>query len=517
MTIQKNKRVQSGIDYCFLIVGISLLLRLIFIAFNGLLVEEAYYWNYAEHLDFGYLDHPPMVALLIKASMLIFGLHEWSVHLPAMICWGGTAFFVFKLTELIARGAGRYSVMLFSILPFFFLQSVVITPDPAVMVCWSAALYYLYRVLVLDETQCWYVTGVWLGLGLLSKYTIVLLGLPIFAYLCIVPAARVWFTRKEPYLAVLIAALLFTPVIYWNATHEWASFVFQSVSRFNSPSSFSLHKFIGLLVFVLTPVGIWELWQLFRKSELSASKLVIKTQQFLQLFTLLPLAFFAFYGLTHTVKFDWIGPGLLAIIPWFAVLTYNALGQLHPGQKLTFKECSYNAYYNWLSTAVVFLVIYVGLILIITFGVPEFAHRKFLGRYFAWDRLTQEFNAVASQVEHDTHSSPEFAPLDAYNIGSELSFYQTLFFKQGKIEKIYPVVGRQIFGCNSLMYKYWFNGENLSGKTLILISTELGDFDIVTVKAGTIEKSPLQEIWSYSERGNSKIQPFYYKIVEMKP
>ena len=122
MTIQKNKRVQSGIDYCFLIVGISLLLRLIFIAFNGLLVEEAYYWNYAEHLDFGYLDHPPMVALLIKASMLIFGLHEWSVHLPAMICWGGTAFFVFKLTELIARGAGRYSVMLFSILHFFFLQ-----------------------------------------------------------------------------------------------------------------------------------------------------------------------------------------------------------------------------------------------------------------------------------------------------------------------------------------------------------------------------------------------------------
>lgn len=475
-------------------------------ASNGLLVEEAYYWNYGEHLDFGYLDHPPMVALLIKASVLLLGLHEFSVHLPALICWVATAFYLFKLTELIVRGAGKYAVMLFSILPFFFMQSVVTTPDPPVMVCWSAALYYLYRSLVLDESRCWYVAGIWLGLGLLSKYTIVLLALPLFLYVCIEPTSRSWFARKEPYICALITLLLFSPVIYWNATHDWASFAFQSVQRFGSDSSFSVHKYMGLILFVMTPVGVWQFGQLFRKKELIDSGLKIKTQRFLQLFTLVPIVFFGVYSLKYPVKFDWIGPGLLAIMPWFAVLSFN------PNQAI-----KQNPRSNWFLTAAVLLFFYVGLISVISFGISDAIQKKFLTRYFSWRDLTADFYEVARRVESETNAAPIFAPLDTYNISSELSFYQALFFAQGKIPKIYPVVGRHIFNGPSLMYKYWFNGENLSNKTLILITTELDDFDILNVKAEVVEKSPQRMIWSHSQRGKEKIQPFYYKIVQMKP
>ena len=144
--------------------------------------EEAYYWNYAQHMDFSFLDHPPMVAWLIKASTLIFGTNEFGVQFPALLCWAIAAFFSFKWTELIYRGTGQYAVLLLSLMPYFFLQSLAITPDQPVLVCWSAALYYLYRSLVLDESRSWYVAGVWLGLGMLSKYTIVLLGPSVLLY-----------------------------------------------------------------------------------------------------------------------------------------------------------------------------------------------------------------------------------------------------------------------------------------------------------------------------------------------
>ena len=287
-TIKLNQIISKNISitFTFLIIVVSLGSRLLLLGSYDLLAEEAYYWNYAQHLDFSYLDHPPMVALLIKASTSIFGANEFGVRIPSLICWLLAAFFSFKLTELIRQGSGQYAVMLLSILPFFFLQSLVITPDQPLLVCWSAALYYLYRSLFFEESKCWYLTGVWLGLGMLSKYTIVLLGPTTLLYLIIVPTARHWFSRKEPYVCVLIAALLFTPVIYWNAIHEWASFVFQSSRRFHATSSFSFHYFIGILILFLLPSGIFGLWHLFNKKMLKSAPIDEKTQRFLQIFTL---------------------------------------------------------------------------------------------------------------------------------------------------------------------------------------------------------------------------------------
>ena len=83
-----------------LIVGISFLLRLLWIGNNSLLVEEAYYWNYAQHLDFSYLDHPPMVAILIKLTTSIFGTNEFGVRIASIFCWLLASFFSFKLTNL---------------------------------------------------------------------------------------------------------------------------------------------------------------------------------------------------------------------------------------------------------------------------------------------------------------------------------------------------------------------------------------------------------------------------------
>ena len=76
--------------------------------------------------------------------------------------------------------------------------------------------------------------GIALGLGLLSKYTIAILGPAALAFCLADRHSRTWFLRPQPYVAVLIAAALFAPVVCWNFTNDWASFRFQGGERFGT-------------------------------------------------------------------------------------------------------------------------------------------------------------------------------------------------------------------------------------------------------------------------------------------
>jgi hypothetical protein len=488
-----------------LLIGLSFLLRVACIGWNDLLVEEAYYWNYAQHLDFGYLDHPPLVAVLIRASTALLGTHEFGVRVMSIVCWVLASFFSFKLTNLIARGCGWYAVFLMAILPFFFLQSLIMTPDQPLLVCWSAGLYCFYRALILDEAKYWLVAGGWLGLGMLSKYTMVLLGLAAFCYVCIDPASRRWFRRWEPYAAVGITVLLFTPVIYWNITHAWVSFVFQSSRRMSETFSFSLHQLFSLLVFFLTPLGLIGLWKLVTAEARDAALIPPQTKRFLHVFTSVPLVFFGIFSVTHALKFNWIGTGLLAIIPWLA-LEMNA-------SRLATKP---NLYKGWLLTAVLLLLGYSGLMVGVISGRPAALNQQLLSKYIGWNDLTEQVYAIARGVELKTGVTPVIVPLERYNLSSELTFYQAQALSQHRILKTYAVQGSHVFGGESLMYRYWSMNTELLNHVLILVSDNPKHFDNPTIKQRAIEQSSVQSIWSSSQGEKDPIRPYYYQVVKMK-
>src|SRR3954466_7411937 len=83
------------------LIAALVLLRIGYLGFAELFPEEAYYWNYAKHLDIGYLDHPPMVAWLIHLGTWLFGNNEFGVRLFAVLSSLTAGFFAFKLTELL--------------------------------------------------------------------------------------------------------------------------------------------------------------------------------------------------------------------------------------------------------------------------------------------------------------------------------------------------------------------------------------------------------------------------------
>lgn len=477
------------------------LLRLWFMLKANLLVEEAYYWNYSTHLDYSYLDHPPMVALLIKLGTSILHATEIGVRIATLPCWILTCYFSVRLTNLINKDAGWYAILFLSILPFFYIHSLIITPDIPLILSWAASLYYLYQALVLTKANSWYWAGFWLGIGLLSKYTIILVPLSTLFYLLIDKRARQWFFRKEPYYCALIAFILFTPVVYWNATHHWESFLFQSAHRFQDSFHFSFHKLIGLALIYLTPAGCLGLWILFTKKY--STLLPQRSTFFFQTFTLIPLIFFSLFSLTHGIKINWIGPIFLAIIPWLSLLITNNQ-QIN---RITFNK-------GWAISCVVIVIIYSCLLSTIILDQPKKITHRLFGKMLAWDTLTYTIYTIAQKTAEDTHSTPVLLPLDLYNIASELTFYQKKYFDQGLIDRPFPVVGAHVFGLNSLMYKYWGGIEQIKGKVLILISPSI---PLISYALLDHRLTPLSAITSvsHSELKGFKNSTLYYQTVKM--
>ncbi len=483
----------------FLIV-ISLLIRLVAMSSISLIAEEAYYWNYANHLDFGYLDHPPMVAGLIKLCTLLLGSSEFGVRAASLFCWCICTGFSYQLTRRIAPDSGIRAIFLLSILPFFFLHALIITPDLPLIAAWSACLYYLYVALVEENKTAWYAVGMWLGLGMLAKYTIVLLGPAVLVYLIITKQWRRVLSSPQPYYATMIALLLFSPVIYWNATHQWTSFLFQSTRRFNATDEGSLLAFGGLLIFFLTPIGLWSLWKLFTKQNkpLTTTAINITQRRFIQCFTLTPLLFFASFSAIHTIKFNWIGPSLLALIPWLSAVHSPRL----------------NRYWLWLGVGL--LISYSVFITGIMSGRPIPFYHALLTKYIDWKDFNQQVHHIAEEAQQQWHKPLALLPIDRYNLASELAYYQMRAHQQDKNDAMYPVVGSDRFGYEALMYHFWSKDMPLNNDIVLLITENAQILKSAFVKDKVIDLSPIQYFWSHSQGAAQPVIPYYYQLVRFK-
>ena len=278
------------------------LLRVAFLAKPDLFPEEAYYWNYAVHLDIGYLDHPPMVAWLIHAGTAVFGDTELGVRIGVVLCSLVTAFFTFRLTTLLFDSrAGMMAVLLVQLLPFFFLTGFMITPDAPLTACWAGALYFLAKVLLHEKAGAWLGLGICLGVGMLSKYTIALLGPATLLFITLDARSRRWWRHPAPYAAVLFSIAIFSPVIIWNARHHWASFAFQSADRVAEARRFSTHELLAAIFVLLTPVVVVLVWKALRGQPADESR----RRLFARIYTLVPLFVFLLFSFTHRVKLNW--------------------------------------------------------------------------------------------------------------------------------------------------------------------------------------------------------------------
>jgi dolichol-phosphate mannosyltransferase len=457
--------------FCIGVVVFSLVLRILYLGLPALLEEEAYYWNYAQHPALSYLDHPLMVAVLIRIGTFLFGDTEFGVRACTIVCWMVTAYFSYTLTRsLYDRATALRAVLLLSILPVFFAIGLVMTPDAPLTACWSASIYFLYRAFLLEKPKAWFGVGIFLGLGMVSKYTIALIGPAIVLFMLMDPRSRKWFKRPEPYLAVLIAIIIFSPVIIWNAQHNWASFVFQGERRVTGLTEFSTHILIGQILLLVTPTGVLALLAFLRygrssPSILSKPDLDRRTHLFFLLLLLVPLLVFIVFSLTKEVKLNWTGPLWLALIPFMAT-TMRGEGDA-PALVRWCRQL-------WPATVVIFLLL-PGLFLhFYSLGLPgvPILDRPFLT---GWDTVARTIENIVETEEKKNGDRPLVIGMDKYKIASGLVFYRyknAISMKAKTPERVIKETSAShIFGWDGLMYAYWFPPAGMVGKDLLLVAS----------------------------------------------
>jgi 4-amino-4-deoxy-L-arabinose transferase-like glycosyltransferase len=249
-----------------LVAGLALLTaaRVAFGAHLPLGDDEAFYWEWSRHLAPGYLDHPPAIAWLLRASTAMLGNTRLAVHLVPAALLACTSLAVWTLTrELFGRDdTAAVAAALFNAIPAFAAGGLLAAPDGPLGLAWMMTLVWAWRAANARGGPGWLWTGMWLGLALDSKYTAAALGVSIALWLVVEPRDRAWLRRSGPYAAGAVAALLFAPVVWWNATHAWASFRFL-LERLGGSSGPTAPVFLGIELVYFGPLLLpWLVWAL---------------------------------------------------------------------------------------------------------------------------------------------------------------------------------------------------------------------------------------------------------------
>ena len=445
------------------LVGYAIALRLLYVGLVDLIPEEAYYWSYAQHLDLGYLDHPPLVAWLIRLGTLVLGHREVAVRIGALGCWLVAAGFVFGLARAMhGWDAGVASLLLFAVLPYFFAVGLVMTPDAPLVAAWSGALFFLARALLLGRTRAWWGAGACLGVGLLSKYSIGLLALAIPVFLLVDIPSRRWLRRPTPYGAAALAALLFSPVVVWNARNGWASFAFQSARRLAKAPEFGLPWLVASAAILLSPLGIAAAIAalLGRGEDPTASSDARRARRFVLVFTAVPLAVLAAFSLRHEVRANWTGPVWLAALPELGASVAVLAASPRPRGLAR----------AWEATLWILLLLYGAGLQHLALGLPGVGQPAGLRLPVGWRELGAAVDAISGSLEHEAGRRPLRVGMDHYFITSELAFYD-----EG--DGAGDAVGRHLFGLHDLMYVRWAPAAALDGRPLVLVSFDRADLE----------------------------------------
>lgn len=288
--------------------------------------DEAHYWEWSRRLDWSYYSKGPLVAYFIAAFTRLGASTDFFVRLPAVLLSLGTGILVYRLArELFASERAAFlAVLACSANPLFSAGSILMTIDAPMAFFWTLAAYGTWKAVRSDPSAAsrwWVVVGLALGCGVLSKYTMLLIVPCLGAYLCISPRARPCLMKPAPSLALCIAVVLCTPILVWNAQHEWVSFRHVGAlaglaaagsaeeARFTAKTFF---EFLGSQFAVASPV----LFVALVVAMITSGRLGLRERRDEHLFLFLlaapPLAFFLLWSIYDKVEGNWAAPAYLA-------------------------------------------------------------------------------------------------------------------------------------------------------------------------------------------------------------
>ncbi len=234
-------------------------------AHYGYFRDELYYIACSRHLAAGYVDQPPLSSFILYISMKLFGDSIFALRLLPALASGITVY----LTGLIARklNGGMFAVtlacLIMAITPQFLGTNTIYSMNGFDWLFWSLGAYIVLLIVISEQPgprtrRLWLILGITLGFGLLNKIDILWFGSSLVVAL-LLTHQRTHLRTKWPYIAGIIALVIFSPYIVWNVAHNFATLEFIHNASSIKYASQNPLTFISDTILVMNPLAapVW--------------------------------------------------------------------------------------------------------------------------------------------------------------------------------------------------------------------------------------------------------------------
>lgn len=274
--------------------------------------EALFYW-WARFLDYGYYDHPPMVAWWIAAMQATLGHAEWAIRMPAVLLPLAVGWVMWWGWSPFDRERAAWAVLLYWLAPVNWLNALITTDTPLVLwVVASAAAMARAEWAAKQGRMAWglyALSGVCLGLAFLSKYFAVLLGAAYLVYFAVFARGH-W---RGFVLMVLCALPAVALNVVWNLTHCWTNIMFNLFNRNEGAEASPTNVLVYLVMmgYLISPVLLWLGWR-----HRSAWRPALRNHALLGCVAWVPLMLFGVLAIKKDIGLHWV----MAFYPFLFVV-----------------------------------------------------------------------------------------------------------------------------------------------------------------------------------------------------
>lgn len=404
------------------VLAAGTVVRLVMAALVPLTNDEAYYWEWSRRLAAGYFDHPPAIAWLVALGPD----SALGVRLGSVLA-GTLAGFALIRTARRLRGdeAAWWAAVIFTCIPLAAAGYVLATPDAPLFLAVAWTLHAVVEALSAPvgsraSLRWWAVAGVAIGVAMLSKYTAVLIPAAIALSCVLFAPLRPRLREPGPWVAVVVASLVLAPNLWWNATHEWASFAFQLGHGLGAPKQAGLSAVLqrelnlvggqaGLaspILFVLLVGAVWR---------------AVRTRgdgvvQMLGTVSIFVLVFFAWSATRKNVEANWPAAA------WLPAMILLAVEAARGSRTVWLRRGL------WLGGALI-VVVYVDATTLLAPRLGLRPRRDPVSQAFGWDGVARDVEAAvrAARATKPGDSPPArvWVAADRYQDAAQLSWSLT--------------------------------------------------------------------------------------------